>query len=354
MARRNLYAELCSFRNLELAFRKARINKRNKKNVRDFEFNLEGNILSIKHELDTLSYNPHPLKQFVIRDPKTRLISASLFRDRVVHHALCNVIQPIFEKTFIYDSHANQISKGTTEALKRFDRFKRKASNNGRLLNKAKDGNMVIGYVLKADIRHYFDTVDHGILMEIIRRKVKDKNVLLLIQKILDNHITKVPNKGMPIGNLTSQFFANLYLNELDHFVKHMLKTRFYIRYVDDFVLLDVSSEKLEHYEDQIMEFLKTMKLELHPEKSKIHPLHKGTRFLGFRIFHHHKLLRKSNIRNMERRLESFREDYTNGIISQDDISNSVQSWMGYARQGNTYRLREMIRRKTEDFYKPV
>ena len=253
MDRKNLYDELCSFRNLELAFKKARANKRTKKSVRDFEFNLEGNLLTLKDELETLSYNTHPLKQFVIRDPKTRLISASLFRDRVVHHALCNIIQPIFERTFIYDSHANQIGKGTTEAIRRFDTFKRKASKNGRLLNKAKDGNIVIGYVLKADIRHYFDTVDHGILMEIIRRKVKDKNILLLIRKILDNHSSKAPNKGMPIGNLTSQFFANLYLNELDHFVKHELKARFYIRYVDDFVLLDESREKLEHYKFKIV-----------------------------------------------------------------------------------------------------
>lgn len=354
MDRKNLYGELCSFRNLELAFRKARANKRNKKSVRDFEFNLEENLLSLKHELETLSYNPHPLKQFVIRDPKTRLISASLFRDRVVHHALCNVIQPIFERTFIYDSHANQINKGTTEALRRFDMFKRKASKNGRLLNKAKDGNMVIGYVLKADIRHYFDTVDHGILMEIIGRKVKDTNILLLIRKILANHATKVPNKGMPIGNLTSQFFANLYLNELDRFVKHRLNARFYIRYVDDFVLLDQSRERLGDHKARISEFLETLKLELHSEKSKIRPLSKGTKFLGFRIFHHHKLLMKSNMRKMNRRLESFREEYANGIISQDDISNSVHSWMGYARQGNTYRLRERIGREIGDFFKPV
>lgn len=183
MDRRNLYDELCSFRNLELAFRKARINKRSKKSVRDFEFNLEENLLSLKYELETLSYNPRPLKQFVIRDPKTRLISASLFRDRVVHHAVCNVIQPIFERTFIYDSHANQISKGTTEAIKRFDKFKRKASKNGKLLNDAKDNSMVIGYVFKADIRHYFDTIDHEVLMKIISRKINDKNILSLICK---------------------------------------------------------------------------------------------------------------------------------------------------------------------------
>ena len=286
----NLYSELCSFNNLEAAFRKARKNKRHKKTVQNFEFNLEENLLQLKYELEILTYEPSPLKQFVIRDPKTRLISASRFRDRVIHHALCNIIQPVFEKTFIHDSYANQLNKGTSKALERFDVFKRKASQNGRLVNKQKDNNMVVGYVLKADIKHYFNMVDHEILMEIIRRKIKDRKVLLLIQKILDNHITKYPNKGMPIGNLTSQFFANLYLNELDYFVKHKLKIKCYIRYVDDFVLLGKSKERLEYCKNKISRFLKTIKLELHSEKSQIYPLHKGTKFLGFRIFYYYKI----------------------------------------------------------------
>lgn len=225
----------------------------------------------------------------------------------------------------------------------------RKASENGRLVKSAKDGNMVVGYVLKADIRQYFDTVDHETLMENIRRKIKDKKVLWLIRKILDNHRTKIPGKGMPLGNLTSQFFANLYLNELDYFVKHELRAKYYIRYVDDFVIMDKLMERLELYKNEISNFLKTIKLELHPEKSKVCPMHEGIRFLGFRIFYHHKLLKKSNIRKMEKRLISPLCEYESGEISADDIARSLQSWMGYARQGNTYKLRAKISRDIDD-----
>src|SRR3989338_7787414 len=132
MVHANLYQQLCSFRNLELAYKKSRKGKRNKKSVQDFEFDLERNLLQLKHELETGTYKPKPLKQFVIRDPKTRLISASDFRDRVVYHALCNIIQPIFEKTFIHDSHANQINKGSSKAVERFDVFKINVSENGK------------------------------------------------------------------------------------------------------------------------------------------------------------------------------------------------------------------------------
>jgi len=357
----NLYQQLCSFRNLELAYKKARKGKRNKKSVQDFEFNLETNLLQLKHELETGTYKPRPLKQFVIRDPKTRLISASDFRDRVVHHALCNIIQPIFEKTFIYDSHANQLGKGASKAIERLDIFKRKVSENGRLVNHALDNNMIVGYVLKADIRHFFDTVDHSVLMGIIKRKIKDQNVLRLIQKILGNHRTQNfanytgkiqdPERGMPLGNLTSQFFANVYLNELDYFVKHELKIMHYIRYVDDFVLLDKSREKLGECKSGIYNFLKTIKLELHPEKSQIYPLNKGVKFLGFRIFYNYKHLNKRNIRKMKYRLNGFESKLENREISKEDIQGSLVSWFGYAQQANTYKLRQQLKFKARSQY---
>ncbi len=341
----NLYKEICSFKNLELAFKKARKGKRNKKSVQDFEFDLERNLFQIKHELETETYKPKPLKQFVIRDPKTRLISASDFRDRVVYHALCNIIQPIFEQTFIYDSHANQIKKGSSKAVERFDTFKNKASENGRLTNKSKDKNMVVGYVLKADIKHFFDTVDHTVLMIIIKRKIKDRNVLRLIKKILDNHTIKT-GKGMPIGNLTSQFFANVYLNELDNFVKHGLKAKFYIRYVDDFVMLDKSKYMLEKCKSQISDFLKTIELELHPEKSQIYPLNKGVKFLGFRIFYHYKLINKKNMRRMNHRIANFKLFYRKDEISKQIIQRNLNGWFGYAQQANMYNARKQIKEK--------
>mgnify|MGYP001570517252 CR=1 FL=1 len=177
MEARNLYQEICSFDNLLLAFKKARKRKSSKAYVIEFEKDLKNNLNLLRIELLLHSYKPKPLKNFIIRDPKSRKISKSDFRDRVVHHALCNVIEPIFDKTFIYDSYANRKFKGTLKALERFDYFKRKASRN----------NTRSCYVLKADIEHYFETVNHEILLNIISKKIKEKNVLWLINIILSN-----------------------------------------------------------------------------------------------------------------------------------------------------------------------
>jgi len=337
----NLYDKLCSYDNLMKAFKKARKGKSKKWYVNRFENNLENNLLQLKYELETLTYYPKLLKRFIIRDPKTRVIHASHFRDRIVHHALCNVIEPIFDKTFIYDSYANRKRKGTHAGLKRFDYFKRKVSQNGKLVRNAKDNNMVVAYVLKADIKHYFDTVDHDILINIIKRKIKDESIIWLIQKILDNHDFKILNKGMPIGNLTSQFFANVYLNELDYFIKHKLKAKYYLRYVDDFVILHRSKEALEDYKIQINEFLKTIKLELHPEKSRVIPLHNCVSLLGFRIFYHYKLPRKSNIRKFERKMVDLIGKYKRGKIDKEKLMESIEGWCAYARHGNTYKFRK-------------
>jgi retron-type reverse transcriptase len=339
----SLYGKICSLENLYLAFKKARKGKTKKWYVIEFEANLENELLQLKKELETFTYKPKPLKTFVIRDPKTRVISASDFRDRMVHHALCNIIEPIFDKIFIHDSYANRKKKGNLAALSRFDKFKRKLTRNGELINNAKDNNMVVGYVLKADIKHYFGTVDHEVMIKIIKRKITDEKVLWLIKKILDNHNSKVQGKGMPIGNLTSQFFANVYLNELDYFIKHKIKVKYYLRYVDDFVILHRSKERLLLYKWLINNFLKSIKLELHPEKSKVIPLHKGINLLGYRVFYHYKLLRKSNIRRMKKKLVRFKTMFKRKEITKEKIKERLQGWMAYAKIGNTYKLRNEI-----------
>lgn len=341
----NLYGELCLMKNLRKAYRKARKGKSSKWYVKEFEADMERNLLQLQKELRNLTYKPKPLKQFIIRDPKVRLISASNFRDRIVHHALCNIIGPIFEKTFIYDSYANRKGKGVHAALKRFDQFKNRISHNGKLLTYAKDNNMVYGYVLKADVRHYFDSVDHEILMQIIRKKITDKKVLWLIKKIIDNHICEIPIKGMPLGNMTSQFFANVYLNELDYFVKHNLKAKYYIRYVDDFVILHESKETLEFYKAQIYEFLKSVKLELHPQKSKVLPLHAGIKFLGFRMFYKYKLPKTGNISKVEAKIAEYIKMHRRGSISRKEILQRIEGWNAYAIHANTYKLRRNIMR---------
>jgi retron-type reverse transcriptase len=206
-----LYEQVISINNLRNAYVKARKNKTRKKYVIEFEKRLEENLERLHHELLSSTYKPEPLKHFIIKDPKTRRINKSAFRDRVVHHAACNIIEPLFYKRFINDSYANRKGKGTLKALKRLDQFKQKATIN----------NSIKCYALKADIKHYFETVNHEKLLKIISKVISDRELIDLIKVILDNYQGRVIGCGMPLGNLTSQFFANVYLNELDQYVKH-------------------------------------------------------------------------------------------------------------------------------------
>ena len=339
----NIYRYVYSLGNIEFSFKKAKKRKSNKDYVKEFEKDLWKNLEDLKYELETLTYKPRPLKRFIVRDPKTRKIHASDFRDRVVYHALVNILEPIFDKTFIHDSYASRKNKGAHNAVLRFDKFKRKVSKNGRLIKNSFNKNNIIGYALKADIKHYFETVDHKILLNIIRRKIKDNDIIWLIEQILNNFDTNIKGRGMPLGNLTSQFFANVYLNELDYFVKYNLKAKYYIRYVDDFVILDNDKEILEMYKDKINNYLTNLKLELHPDKSNIIPLRNGLNFLGYRIFYHHKLLRKRNIRKFERKFNTRLKWYKEELLSYEEFKKSLQGWFGHAMWANTYKLRKRI-----------
>ncbi|HRZ85284.1 MAG TPA: reverse transcriptase domain-containing protein [Candidatus Paceibacterota bacterium] len=326
-----LYDKLCDINNLFLAFDKARKGKTKRRYVKRFQKNLKENLEKLNKELVNQTYEPCPLKNFILGDPKTRKISKSAYRDRVVNHALCSIIVPILEKSFIYDSHANQIGKGTLKAIERFDKFKRKVSRN----------NTRECYVLKADIKHYFEEIDHDILIGIIRRKIKDEKVIWLIKKIL---AVSHKEKGMPLGNLTSQFFANLYLNELDQFVKHKLRVKYYIRYVDDFVIMHNSKQQLEEWKIEINNFLKErLKIELHPSKSHILRLSSGINFLGFRIFFYHKLIRSSNLKNLERRLNKLRILFDAELLSREKVLESLEGWLAYCSHANTYKYRKYL-----------
>lgn len=338
----NLWEALCSYDNLDKAYKKARKHKTLKPYVIEFEKNLRENLLLLRSELLLHCYRPKPLVNFIVHEPKTRKISKSDFRDRIIHHALCNIIEPIFDKAFIYDSYANRIGKGTLKALERFDCFKRKASRNDTLAC----------YVLKADVRKYFDNISHEILMQIIQNKINDKKVLWLIKTILANYTASQPGKGMPLGNLTSQFFANVYLNELDYFVKNELRAEYYIRYVDDFVILHKEKSVLEEYVHRINLFLmERLGIKLHPEKSKILSLDRGIGFLGFRVFHNHRLLKKSNLRKMRSRLQSLKNEYNKGLMCYDEVYASIEGWMAYAGHANTYNLRRGIASQIEIDY---
>lgn len=335
---KNIYSKIYNMKNLFLAFKKARKGKTKRSYVIKFEENLRENLLGLQRELINHTYSPKPLKTFILRDPKTRKISKSDFRDRIVHHAIVNILEPIFDLTFIHDSCANRKGKGNIFAIKRFKIFMRKVSRNGKI-NGWINNNQIKGYCLKADIKHYFQEMDLDILLDIIKRKIADEKVIILIDKILNNKTDiSIIRKGMPLGNLTSQFFANIYLNELDKFVKHKLKARYYLRYVDDFVILHSSRSQLKSWENIINNFLnKQLKIKLHQDKSRIISLSKGIDFVGFRNFYHFKLLRKRNIDNMNSLVEKYKE----GIISKEKLLESFQGWNAYAKWANSYRLRK-------------
>ena len=212
------------------------------------------------------------------------------------------------------------------------------------------DANRIVGYALKADIKSYFQSVDQGVLLSIVRRRIPDEDALWLIRVILSNQKTAVPGKGMPLGNLTSQFLANVYLGELDQFVKHELKARYYIRYVDDFVILSRSRSELAQHRKAIELFLsERLKLSLHPDKTKIIPLRSGLTLLGLRVFYHFRLLKMSNQTRIKKRMARFKRKLGRGEMTREHIRFSFAGWEGYAKMSDSYKLRMALRKEIED-----
>jgi RNA-directed DNA polymerase len=337
-----IWESLISFSNLSWAATKAARSKRAKRNVARFLYNFENEICLLQDELRNKTYMPGAYRAFWIYEPKMRMISAAPFRDRVVHHALCRHLERVFEPTFIEDSYACRKRKGTHAALDRFTVFARR--------NK---------YVLKCDVRKFFPSIDREILKKSIARKIKDKNVLWLAGLIIDRSNDQEPvyqlyagddlftplerQRGLPIGNQTSQFFSNIYLNPLDHFIKEKLRICGYIRYVDDFVIFSDDKNQLADIREECRSFLATLRLRLHPKKSIISRVKDGTRFLGFRVFPMHRLLIRENTIRMRRRMRRLQKEFSRGDLSVDQVRQRLVSWIGHARHGDTYRLRKML-----------
>jgi len=321
---KNVYNNVWDFKNILKSYYLARKRKNTKTYVIDFEWNLERELLEIQKELQEKTYQPGSYKNFYVSDPKKRLVYVASFKDRIVHHALCNVIEPIFDKGFIYDSYACRKNKGTHCAVMRLKKFLR------ILYFKCGSNNF---YILKCDISKFFDNVDKEILFELIKKKIKDKNILRLIKKILNS--TNGP-KGIPIGNLTSQLFANIYLNELDQFVKHHLRIKYYTRYMDDFVIVSDDKNQLKIWREEIKNFLQNhLQLILHPQKQEILPAKIGVDFLGFHVFYSHILIRKSTVRR-------FWEKFKKGKMSYE----SFWSYVGHLKFADWWGLKKKIENK--------
>jgi len=338
----NLWSQIIDFENLLKAARQAQKGKRFQRNVLAFNYNLEKELQRIRQELASQTYRPGHYRTFEIMEPKRRMISAAPYRDRVVHHALCNIIAPIFERTFINDSYANRMGYGTHRALRRFTEFARSSR-----------------YILQGDVKKYFPSIDHEILKEVIRRKIKCQETLWLIETIIDNSneqelaIEYFPGdelmtpftrrRGLPIGNLTSQFFANVYLNGFDHFVKEHLKTKKYLRYVDDIALFADDFGFLAEARLAIEDYLAGIRLKIHPIKSQLFETCLGATFVGFRVLPTQIRVRSENLRRARRRVQQLQTNYASGVMTWQQVDQSIQSWLAHLHHGTTWHLRQKI-----------
>jgi retron-type reverse transcriptase len=342
---RHLYEEVVSFDNLWLAYCKTRRGKRYQEPAACFDMDAGENLIQLQRELTAKTYRPGAYRHFYIYEPKKRLISAAPFRDRVVHHALVNVLEPIFEARFSHASFACRKGKGTHAAIER-----------------AHWGIRNCGWVLKGDIVKFFPSVDHEVMKAVLFRKIADTEVQWLIGLVLDSGrgvldgerppawfegdellTPALRPKGLPIGNLTSQFFANVLLNELDQFVEHCLQPREYVRYSDDFVLFDHDRERLEDALRRVPLFLEVLRLKCHPSKTSVRRSAQGLKFLGFRLLPQTRRLARDSISRFRNRMRGFHRDHS---VPAARVTASVRGWLAHARFANS---EAMIRRVLSD-----
>lgn len=335
----NLQEQICEWGNLRLAYQNASRSKRGRSATAAFEMLLADNLLELQKELKEQICQPGGYTSFYIHEPKKRLISAAPFRDRVVHHALCTITVPYFEKLFIPDSYANQKGKGTHRALDCCTQFARRYK-----------------YVLQCDVKQFFPSIDHIVLRETLGKMLPDESAMWLIERILasgrgvlseeyemvyfagDDLFAVNRPRGLPIGNLTSQWWANCYLNPFDQFVRREMGCRGYLRYVDDFLLFSDSKRELMGWRERILRRLERFRLTLHEEFAYPKPVTEGIPFLGFQIFPEHRRLKP-------RKGYAFRGKLSHlmRIAPQEKIKASLQGWIHHVRYGDTFGLRRSV-----------
>jgi len=329
MKRHNhLFDSITSFENLYKAYNQAKKSKSERHYVMQFTFNLEKNLFELQNELVSGTYKPGVYRTFTIYDPKMREISCAPFRDRVVHHAICNIIEPIFDKTFVDASYANRKGQGSHKAVEKFFEYSKKYR-----------------YVLKCDIKKYFPSIDHEILYGFLQKKIKDKRVLQLLGLIIGNSLpifgiknyfpgdtlfTPIERKtGIPIGNLTSQLFANIYLNEMDHLIlEKWSKNSAFIRYVDDFVIFHNDKKELWKLYESITEYLHSIRLYVHENKADLLKVSHGVNFLGYKIYPIAIKIKSKNIHKFKKRIK----EYKIKKIEWKLIRQSIMSFLGYCK----------------------
>lgn len=343
---KNIYQQIYDFENLHHAYLEARKNKRYRREVLAFSNNLEENLITIQNELIWKTYEVGRYREFYVHEPKKRLIMALPFKDRVVQWAVYRILNPYFEKRYILDSCACREGYGIHRASMRMQYWLRYLSRKNPRI-----------YALKLDISKYFYRVSHDVLMGILHQIIADKDILWLLETIvrcehtnfgvqLGDHQyeqSRLERIGMPIGNLTSQMFANLYLNELDQYVKHELKIRHYIRYMDDVVILHHDKKHLWHLKNEISCFLNDKLFLTLNNKTSVRTVDQGIDFCGYRIWSTHMKLRKKSALRMKRRIKYLKRAYAHGKIDFQDVNASVQSYLGLMLHCSSYKLKTKL-----------
>ena len=323
------YNSIISVENILEAWKEFIRDKRKRKDVQEFERNLMFNIFSLHNDLKNKTYTHGGYKAFKINDPKPRDIHKASVRDRLLHHAIYRILYPYFDKKFIHDSYSCRLGKGTHRAMNQFRDFFRKVSRNDTRTC----------WVLKCDIRKFFASIDHQILKDILAKHISDKDILWLLNQVIDSFYTlsllshnSSMGTGLPLGNLTSQLLVNIYMNEFDQHIKHILKVKHYVRYADDFVILSDNKEELEEIEKKVAIILRELlQLELHPDKVFIKTFSSGVDFLGWIHFPYHRVLRTATKRRMVKNLE------------QNTKEEIRRSYMGLLKHGDGYKLRKLV-----------
>jgi retron-type reverse transcriptase len=324
------FEDIICLENLLEAWKEFLRGKRNKNDVQEFSLNLMDNIFSLHSDLLNNTYKHGGYQAFNINDPKPRNIHKAIVRDRLLHHAIYRILYPFFDKTFIADSYSCRVNKGTHKAINRFREFSHIVSKN----------NTQTCWILKCDIRKFFANIDHKILMDILKQYISDKNIIWLLENVIESFSTNRAGVGLPLGNLTSQLFVNIYMNEFDQFVKHKMKAEYYIRYADDFILISEDKDWLKKQIELIREFLsKKLKLELHPDKIFLKTLSSGVDFLGMVNFPKHRILRTATKRRMLRKFEVRRNDLKDELISEKSFNQSLQSYFGMLGHCNGHKV---------------
>jgi len=339
---KHLWPRLVSTENIEAAAREALKGKRSGHAGARFFAHWETETVRLAQELRDGSYRPGPYHYFTIKEPKERVVAAAPFRDRVVHHALVRVIEPLFEPRFIEDSFACRKGKGTHAAMRRALHFAKRHP-----------------WALKCDIRRYFPSIDHDLLRARLARVIGDREVLGLIDQILQSHRERTERRwpvggslleardhalGLPIGNLTSQFFANVYLDGFDHFVKQTLRVKGYVRYVDDFILFGSSRAEIRHLGSLVRDHLRGLLLEIHPDKYRALRSASGVDFAGFVVRADGRVkVRSASVRRFQKRYRRLRREVDRGQASITELSQSVVAWVAHASHAQSWTLRRHV-----------